>query len=360
MLRANDLFWSVISFIETRLLAQGRMFVGFESRLSGVQLLLSVLIAGAAWKLVIARSDRFDLRAFLSYLFPRTIYRSRSCAVDLKIFLANALLSPARRLMFGLSVGSGATLVSSALERSFAQPVRADAGFWVIVPIAIAVFLISDFSTYVAHRLCHEVKPLWAFHRVHHSAEVMTPLTVMRKHPVSDLFGSLVRIIFLAPLWGVIIFFWKPSAGPLIVTILTIGNGMFATFAGNLRHSHVWISYGRVLERVFVSPAMHQIHHSTAEEHWNRNYGEIFALWDFLFGTICLSGRHKVLKFGLAGDLELHRNWREAMIEPFIYLWKNFQRERSNAAARASLSLTSHHRDDLQNGRGDYYAQTLV
>ena len=181
----------------------------------------------------------------------------------------------------------------------------------------------------------------------------MTPLTVMRKHPVFDMAGNVLRVLLLAPLWGLIIFIWKPAAAPLVVTIVTVANGLFATFAANLRHSHVWISYGPVLERIFVSPAMHQIHHSTAPEHWDRNYGEIFALWDWAFGTIHLSGRFQKLTFGLT-EGEVHKSWRAAMFEPFVYLcrpWKisglssagGFRRQESfrDLSAAASSNSTS-------------------
>ena len=52
--------------------------------------------------------------------------------------------------------------------------------------------------------------------------------------------------------------------------------------AGNLRHSHVWWSFGR-LERVFMSPAQHQIHHAVGQDH--RNHGTWLAIWDQLGGT---------------------------------------------------------------------------
>jgi sterol desaturase/sphingolipid hydroxylase (fatty acid hydroxylase superfamily) len=298
------------------------MFLGFESRLSAAQLLLSVIIAAVAWKVTVRSSRGFSLAAFFRYLFPKSTYLSRSSGVDAKIFVFNALFTPARRLMFGISVAAGAAVVSAFLERSFERSLHFDAGWGGILPAAILVLLISDLSTYVIHRLSHELKPLWAFHRVHHSATSMTPLTVMRKHPLFDVAGNLVRVVLLAPLWGLILFVWKPSAGPVVVMLVTIGNGLFATFAGNLRHSHVWISYGAMLERIFVSPAMHQIHHSKAPEHWDRNYGEIFAFWDWAFGTLHVSGPFQKLNFGLV-EGEVHRNWRSAMLEPFAYLWRD-------------------------------------
>jgi sterol desaturase/sphingolipid hydroxylase (fatty acid hydroxylase superfamily) len=69
-----------------------------------------------------------------------------------------------------------------------------------------------------------------------------------------------------------------------------------------LRHSHVWISYGPTLSRFFISPAQHQIHHSSAEKHWDKNMGGFFALWDWIFGTLYVPKQREELVYGLPGD----------------------------------------------------------
>ena len=74
---------------------------------------------------------------------------------------------------------------------------------------------------------------------------------------------------------------------------------MFNFAAANLRHSHIWISFGR-LERVFISPAQHQIHHSVGNS--NANLGSIFSVWDGLLGTRTYSGQKRELEFGLGPE----------------------------------------------------------
>ena len=59
----------------------------------------------------------------------------------------------------------------------------------------------------------------------------------------------------------------------------------------NLRHSHVWITYGRIMERLLISPAQHQIHHSKNKVHFDRNFGVVLAIWDGMFGTLELAGK---------------------------------------------------------------------
>jgi len=73
---------------------------------------------------------------------------------------------------------------------------------------------------------------------------------------------------------------------------------------GNLRHSHVWLSYGPVLSHIFVSPAQHQIHHSVEERHWGRNIGFALAFWDRLFGTLYVPKEHEHFTMGLGDGSE--------------------------------------------------------
>jgi hypothetical protein len=69
----------------------------------------------------------------------------------------------------------------------------------------------------------------------------------------------------------------------------------------NLRHSSVWLSYGRAMEQVLISPAQHQIHHSSDPRHADRNFGFIFACWDGLFGTLYVPQGRETLTFGITG-----------------------------------------------------------
>src|SRR2546426_736232 len=103
----------------------------------------------------------------------------------------------------------------------------------------------------------------------------------------------------------------EPAAGGLgagvaltlaLVLVLGANAGLVLfLFAGaHLRHSHVWLSYGPVLSRIFISPAQHQIHHSVDPRHVDRNFGGIFAIWDALFGTLYVPRTRETLTVGLA------------------------------------------------------------
>ena len=62
----------------------------------------------------------------------------------------------------------------------------------------------------------------------------------------------------------------------------------------HLQHSHMWISFRGALGRIFISPAHHQVHHSTNPIHFNKNLGSCLAVWDWLFGTLHVSGQTAV------------------------------------------------------------------
>ncbi|MFT4627590.1 MAG: Fe(3+) dicitrate transport protein, partial [Myxococcota bacterium] len=153
---------------------------------------------------------------------------------------------------------------------------------------ALTLFVAWDASRYVLHRLMHAVPALWAFHQVHHSAEVLTPLTFHRVHPVESLLYELRGVAVTALVAGG--FYWLLRGGELGWTVLgvhALGWG-FNVVSGNLRHSHVWWSFGR-LERWLLSPAQHQLHHSPAHE--RSNFGTWLAVWDRALGTLTLADR---------------------------------------------------------------------
>jgi hypothetical protein len=89
-----------------------------------------------------------------------------------------------------------------------------------------------------------------------------------------------------------------------VAQVLGLNGVMFFyyLFGYSLRHSHIWISYGPIFSRLFISPAQHQIHHSRARKHWDKNLGGAFALWDWIFGTLYVPKEREQLEFGLAAE----------------------------------------------------------
>lgn len=95
----------------------------------------------------------------------------------------------------------------------------------------------------------------------------------------------------------------------------------FNVLGSNLRHSHVWMPWGDRLEKIFISPAMHQIHHSDRPAHFDRNMGTVLAIWDRLFGTHIPSSEVKRVRFGLGRKDPGHQSVYQAYSQPFVENW---------------------------------------
>jgi sterol desaturase/sphingolipid hydroxylase (fatty acid hydroxylase superfamily) len=191
----------------------------------------------------------------------------------------------------------------------------------IIFLYTITLFLVSDFTRYWLHRFLHTIPFLWEFHKVHHSAKVLTPITFYRVHPVENFLFGLRYSLSIGIVTGVFIYFF----GAMIDIYLVLGVNVFLFFfsliGSNLRHSHVPISYGRFLEKWFISPKQHQIHHS--RKHFDKNYGGYIAIWDRIFGTLCLSNSVRVMKFGLRVEqMKDYLSLKDLILRPFINLVK--------------------------------------
>jgi sterol desaturase/sphingolipid hydroxylase (fatty acid hydroxylase superfamily) len=304
----------------TRLLGIAGRFLTPAERLSPLYLLVMVGIAFVLWRL----GQRQEGQGFWRWLFPRDVYFHRSHMVDIKIFLFGRVLS-AFGLLNRLGVG---TLVSASVIAGLAsafgetqQP--APLGFWQLAALTLVFATVADFSTYWVHRLHHENPVLWPFHSVHHSAEVLTPVTLYRKHPVYDILGGLLRAFLIGITTGIVIYAFFGKISMLAVGGANLVYYLFNFIGSNLRHTHVWFSYGPALERIFISPAQHQIHHSRLPIHHDKNYGEIFALWDWAFGTLYVPKGRETFEIGLADEAgnplpQPHGTLREALLEPFV------------------------------------------
>jgi len=147
------------------------------------------------------------------------------------------------------------------------------AGLLLRMPPVAAFFtcwIIFDFLNYWMHRLQHSVRPLWAFHSVHHAQTRLTFLTGNRIHAAEQLYVGMLMMV-PAFLLGLPQPRWLPI---LLVQV----------FSETMQHSRLNWTFGP-FRRLLVSPAFHAVHHSVDEREHNGNYGRVFSLWDFLFGT---------------------------------------------------------------------------
>ncbi len=155
-----------------------------------------------------------------------------------------------------------------------------------------------DFCYYWNHRLGHEISILWAAHAVHHQSEEYNLSTALRQTSSSFLFSW----IFYVPLFLMGI--------PADVLITVAAANLIYQFWVHTR----FVNRLGVLDRVFVTPSNHRVHHAQNERYIDKNYGGIFVLWDRMFGTFAEESDDEPVIFGVRKPLA---NWN-----PF---WANFQ-----------------------------------
>jgi len=234
-------------------------------------------------------------------LLAPALWTHRSSVLDVQLAISKGLL----RAMGWVPWVVGAAGVAGATSRALGE---SPALWHAVDPAAVtvlysaALFVAWDASRYLVHRLLHEVPALWELHQVHHSAEVLTPLTYHRTHPLESALYAMRGGLVTGLVAGVFLWAFGPSAVP--AQLAGVGAIGFALnlLGGNLRHSHVWISYGAA-ERWLISPAQHQLHH---ELDGHGNYGAWLAIWDRMGGSLQTSGARRELTFGLAADQRNH------------------------------------------------------
>ncbi len=244
-----------------------------------------------------------SVRGALAFVFPREVYAHRSVRHDVFVFVANTLLYSFLLIGPITAASDWAAQKTWALaQQGFGAVETPSTGLGLRVAVTAFVLVAADLAFYLSHWVQHKVPMLWEFHKVHHSAPVLTPLTVFRRHPVDVFIERGLTGVFAGVVLGVFAYL---SGGEVSgVTVLGVNAGLFVFLAlgFNLQHSHVWLSWGSRLEHVFVSPSLHQVHHSPEPRHVDKNFGNVFALWDWLFGTLYVPRERERIRFGIAAD----------------------------------------------------------
>lgn len=171
--------------------------------------------------------------------------------------------------------------------------------------VTVIAFVISDFFRFFHHYLMHRLPFLKQLHRTHHSALVLTPFTLYRAHPLESLLAGFRNVFAIGLSLGVFSFLIQRPVSGIEVLGVNIFGFVFNACLSNLRHSSVPISFGP-LEYIFVSPRMHQLHHSNNPKHFGKNYGVALAIWDQLFGAFYRPTKQdmKELTFGVHQTLD--------------------------------------------------------
>lgn len=254
----------------------------------------------------------------VEFLLPRDIYTHVSARVDIWLWVLERVLRPFWAVGVFATLGPAAEQgVIALLFEFFGTAPDLEVNYAWMLLYSLFTLLCYDFVFYVTHFTMHKVPALWAIHKVHHSAEVLTPLTRYREH-------------FLAgPIWATGAALSYGFAGGLFgyafagqITPATVFNISFFTllfgFNGSFRHYHVQFRYPRWLELWLQSPAMHHAHHSYLPQHWDTNMAAVTSIWDRMFGTLYIPEKDEYTPWGIGPEMQdENRSFWQNTIGPF-------------------------------------------
>lgn len=141
------------------------------------------------------------------------------------------------------------------------------------VKALLGLLFMDLIGAWLAHWTQHKTKWLWRFHLIHHADQHVDTTTANRHHPgeslVRFIFTTLAIVITGAPMW--LVFLYQSLSVVL----------------SQFNHANIRLPkrLDSLLSLVLVTPNMHHVHHHFVQPYTDSNYGNIFSIWDRLFGT---------------------------------------------------------------------------
>jgi sterol desaturase/sphingolipid hydroxylase (fatty acid hydroxylase superfamily) len=147
----------------------------------------------------------------------------------------------------------------------------------------VGLLLLDLIGAYWVHWVEHRVKWMWRFHLIHHTDTHVDTTTANRHHPGESVirfaFTLLAVAVTGAPIWMVMLY------------------QSLSVVLSQFNHANIalpqWLDRG--LSWIIVTPDMHHVHHHYTQPFTDTNYGNIFSIWDRLFGTFAIMGRQELV-----------------------------------------------------------------
>jgi len=170
----------------------------------------------------------------------------------------------------------------------------------------LGLLLLDLIGAYLPHFIQHKTKFLWRLHIVHHSDTWIDTTSANRHHPGE----SIIRFIFTT--FGVLL-----VGSPMWMVFLYQTLSLIAT---QFNHANLSLpkKIDTYLSLIIVSPNMHKIHHHYKLPYTDSNYGNIFSIWDRLFGTFMTLSTDKII-YGIDTHMkpEEHNSLKNLLKIPF-------------------------------------------
>jgi sterol desaturase/sphingolipid hydroxylase (fatty acid hydroxylase superfamily) len=302
-----------------------------NQRLFWGYLLSALLFASAVYfinlkKVMKSGSTEEKQLGLIGFLFPRKVFLARSALNDYALLIVNKLFRAALFPFVVLTMVPIALGISSAIEWVFGPmtPLTLSSAS-IMAVFTLLLFIFDDFTRFLLHYLLHKSHYLWEFHKVHHSATVLTPFTIYRSHPVENYFYACRMALTQGFVVGLCYYLFGPTLKMVDIIGANVFVFAFNIMGSNLRHSHIRISWGDKIEGVFLSPAQHQIHHSDNVKHFDKNFGTALSIWDRLFNTFLRASEVGQLSFGIGKEGELHNSLFGIYSQPFINVYRRLR-----------------------------------
>lgn len=166
---------------------------------------------------------------------------------------------------------------------------------WIPMPLwlyaLVGLMLMDLIGAWLIHYIEHRVRWMWRFHLIHHTDQTVDTTTANRHHPGESVFRfvftTLAVLIIGAPMWMVFVY-------QTLSLVLTQFNHSNVRMPDWLDNALVW---------VICTPNMHRVHHHYRQPYTDTNFGNIFSIWDRLFGTYVKVDNDK-LKYGVDTHME--------------------------------------------------------
>ncbi len=147
----------------------------------------------------------------------------------------------------------------------------------------VGLLLLDFIGAYLVHLIEHKVKILWRFHLIHHTDTWIDTTSANRHHPGE----SVIRFVFT------------------VLGVLIVGSPMWMVFLyqslsvvfSQFNHANIPLpkKLDKLLSYFIISPDMHKVHHHYKLPYTDSNYGNIFSVWDRIFGTYSYLERDKIV-----------------------------------------------------------------
>ncbi|MFD3249195.1 sterol desaturase family protein [Rahnella aquatilis] len=197
-------------------------------------------------------------------------------------------------------------------------------GLLISILLTIGSLLVFDFAVFIEHYFSHKVLFLWEFHKIHHIAEELNPLTAYRSHPVNQCCFILMASLLSGTYSGFIGYFFDSTHAYVLFAGQNVFMFILLLLGLNLQHSRVFIRYPKIVRSIFISPAYHQLHHSSDKKHHDINFGFLFSFWDWIFRTQLQPSNENKLTFGVSG--EKYENYAGIKKTYFVPFRKSYAR----------------------------------